>query len=105
MRRNDLDICADILQVAKAGAKKTQIVYQANLNFKIVKGYLQRLISNGMLDPSPEGKLFVTTSLGADFLERYKALVSPLKENKEKRMGNVHGVYFDADPPLSRRSS
>ena len=37
MRRNDLDICADILKVSKAGAKKTHIVYRANLNFKIVK--------------------------------------------------------------------
>ena len=81
MRRNDLDICADILQVARAGAKKTQIVYQANLNFKIVKGYLQRLIANGMLDPSPEGRLYVTTSVGVDFIERYRALVSPLKVN------------------------
>jgi predicted transcriptional regulator len=79
LRRNDLDICADILQVAKAGAKKTQIVYQANLNFKIVKGYLQRLMDNGMLDPSQEGRLFVTTSAGVDFLERYRALVNPLK--------------------------
>jgi predicted transcriptional regulator len=79
VRRNDLDICADILQVAKAGAKKTQIVYQANLNFKIVKGYLQRLMANGMLDPSQEGRLFITTSAGVDFLERYRALVNPLK--------------------------
>jgi predicted transcriptional regulator len=81
VRRNDLDICADILQVARAGAKKTQIVYQANLNFKIVKGYLQRLIANGMLSPSQGEKLFVTTSAGIDFLERYRALVSPLKVN------------------------
>ena len=81
MRRNDLDICADILQVARAGAKKTRIVYQANLNFKIVKGYLQRLIANGMLDPSPEGRLYMTTSVGVDFIERYRALVSPLKVN------------------------
>ncbi len=74
-RRNDLDICADILQVARAGALKTQIVYRANLNFKIVKGYLKRLIANGMLDPNPEERLFVTTSVGVDFLERYRALV------------------------------
>jgi predicted transcriptional regulator len=83
VRRNDLDICADILQVARAGAKKTQIVYQANLNFKIVKGYLQRLISNGMLDLSQEGKMFVTTGQGVDFLDRYRALVSPLKVHLE----------------------
>ncbi len=75
-RRNDLDICADILQVARAGALKTQIVYRANLNFKIVKGYLKRLIDNGMLDPIPEGRLFVTTSVGLDFIERYRALTS-----------------------------
>jgi predicted transcriptional regulator len=81
VRRNDLDICADILQVARAGAKKTQIVYQANLNFKIVKGYLQRLIADGMLDPSSEGRLYVTTSVGIDFIERYRSLVSPLKVN------------------------
>ena len=79
MRRNDLDICADILQVARTGAKKTHIVYQANLNFKIVKGYLQRLIANGMLHPNQEGRLFFTTSVGVDFIERYRALVSPLK--------------------------
>ena len=81
MRRNDLDICADILQVARAGAKKTQIVYQANLNFKIVKGYLKRLIANGMLDPNQDERLFVTTSEGVDFIERYRALVNPLKIN------------------------
>jgi predicted transcriptional regulator len=81
VRRNDLDICADILQVARTGAKKTQIVYQANLNFKIVKGYLQRLIANGMLNPIPEGRLFITTSVGVEFIERYRALVSPLKVN------------------------
>ena len=29
MRRNDMDICHDILKVAETGAKKTRIVYQA----------------------------------------------------------------------------
>jgi len=79
MRRNDLDICADILRVAKTGAKKTQIVYQANLNFKIVKKYLQRLIANGMLATYQGGRLYMTTGLGSNFLEQYGALVSPLR--------------------------
>ncbi|EMR73165.1 hypothetical protein MCGE09_00002, partial [Thaumarchaeota archaeon SCGC AB-539-E09] len=42
------------LKVAQTGAKKTQIVYQANLNFKIVKKYLNRLIDKGLLDPANE---------------------------------------------------
>ncbi len=79
MRRNDLDICADILQVAKTGAKKTQIVYQANLNFKIVKRYLNRLISTGMLSTVEERRLYTTTNRGIEFLEQYRKLVIPLK--------------------------
>jgi len=79
MRRNDLDICADILQVAKAGAKKTQIVYQANLNFKIVKKYLSRLIDTGMLSNPQENRLYTTTNRGNTFLEQYAELVIPMK--------------------------
>lgn len=79
MRRNDLDICADILQVAKAGAKKTQIVYQANLNFKIVKKYLSRLIDTGMLMTANESSLYTTTNRGIEFLEQYTELVIPIK--------------------------
>ncbi len=79
MRRNDLDICADILQVAKTGAKKTQIVYQANLNFKIVKRYLNRLISTGMLSKVEERRLYTTTNRGMRFLEQYNELVIPIK--------------------------
>jgi len=79
MRRNDLDICADILQVAKAGAKKTQIVYQANLNFKIVKKYLSRLIDTGMLSDAQESRLYTTTNRGITFLEQYAELVIPMK--------------------------
>ena len=77
MRRNDLDICAEILNVAKSGARKTHIVYQANLNFKIVKRYLERLTNGGMLNS--EESRFYTTEKGVDFLDNYKALISPMK--------------------------
>ena len=78
MRRNDLDICADILKVSKAGAKKTHIVYRANLNFKIVKKYLSRLIDNGFLMDRSDNGVFVTTDRGSDFLEQYARLTIPM---------------------------
>jgi len=84
MRRNDLDICADILRVSRSGAKKTQIVYKANLNFKIVKKYLRRLIANGLLDPSQDKRLFTTTNKGVDFLEQYRDLINPLQFTLER---------------------
>jgi len=77
-RRNDLDICAEILQVARAGAKKTQIVYQANLNFKIVEKYLKRLTDGGLLQS--KGKFYFTTPKGVSFLEQFRILVEPISE-------------------------
>jgi predicted transcriptional regulator len=36
-RRSNIEISADILKVALHGAKKSHIVYRANLNFEVVK--------------------------------------------------------------------
>jgi len=71
-RRNNLDICSDILQVARGGANKTRIVYQANLNFKIVKKYLNRLIDSGFIQPSED--VFITTPKGNQFIEQYNTI-------------------------------
>ncbi len=75
MRRNDLDICADLLNVAKEGAKKTQLVYKANLNFKIIKKYITRLSEYGFLD-SERGEYF-TTDKGNRFLTKYQEVTEP----------------------------
>jgi predicted transcriptional regulator len=88
VRRNDLDICADILTVARTGAKKTHIVYRANLNFKLVRKYLRRLIENGLL-PSSEMSLYTTTEEGIDFLEQYRKLNGPLM----KKVGMGHNIW------------
>ena len=73
-RRNNIDICADILSVAKIPAKKTRIVYEANLNFNIVKDYLSWLKEKGLL--RNESGLYLTTSKGERFLREYKTLMS-----------------------------
>ena len=78
MRRNDLDICADILRISKPGAKKTHIVYKANLNFEIVKKYLKRLIDNGFLSDQNGNRVYMTTERGSEFLEHYSRLTIPL---------------------------
>ncbi len=52
MRRQTIDIDADILRViAREGPKTgvTAIVYGANLNFIIVRKYLKRLIEGGLV--------------------------------------------------------
>ena len=87
MRRNNLDISAEILQVAQEGAKKTHIVYKANLNFLIVKKYLNNLIEEGLL--SKNDTRYYTTDKGRDFIKSY--------QNFSSRMGNI--AWEDENTP------
>ena len=76
MRRNSLDICADILKVTQNGANKTRMVYKANLNFNIIKKYIKRLTDSGLLE-SVNGRFFATEK-GSMFLVQYREFVEPL---------------------------
>jgi len=73
-RRNNLDVTADILRTARGGALKTRIVYQANLNFKIVKRYLKFLLEKKFLSFSD--RHYFTTYKGDHYLIKYEALTS-----------------------------
>ncbi len=78
MRRSSADICADILSVALNGAKKSHIVYKANLNFRIVKGYINTLMSGGLLT-TEEDERYYSTEKGVEFLRRYRELLVPVQ--------------------------
>lgn len=73
-RRNNRDVEADILKVAQArgAARKTHIVYGANLNFKIVKRYLASLLKRGLL--RYDGSRYTPTEKAAEYLAAYEAL-------------------------------
>lgn len=74
MRRDKIEIFADILKVAKNGAKKTHIVYKANLNFSTLKNHIKRLKEKGLLIQTDEG-YYLTTQKGDKFLEQYTKLL------------------------------
>ena len=74
-QRSKLEIITDILFVARNGAKKTEIVYKANLNFTRVTSYLAYLEGKGLIEHS--GALYTSTSRGKEFLRDYQEM----KEN------------------------
>ena len=73
-RRGFLRISHDILIQARYGCGLTRIVYGANLNFRIVKGYIKKLKNHGLIkietpDNPNRNKLFTTTKRGIDFIQ------------------------------------
>jgi predicted transcriptional regulator len=70
--RSSLDIIADILQVASQNARKTQIMYQANLSYKVLIRYLRKVSEASLIDFDREMQYYVLTDKGREFLEAYK---------------------------------
>lgn len=74
-RRTRMDIYADILKAVGEESRKTLIVYEANLNFKRCKKYLNKLKENGLVEVKSHSPLAWTiTEKGKDFLERYSKM-------------------------------
>jgi len=73
-KRNGIEICADILMVAKKGAKKSHIVYKANLNFKLLNKYLDQLRNSDLIVKSTKNNLFKTTEKGIEYLNHFREL-------------------------------
>jgi len=89
--RKRLEIIADILSVAKDGAKKTRIMYQANLSYRLLIVYLKFVRDAGLVFIQGKGE-YVLSQKGQKFLERYKQysqrfeqLEMELKDVKKER--------------------
>ena len=70
--RRRLDIVADILLVASRRARKTQIMYQANLSYKLLTKYLTEIRKAYLISFERKERCYVLTSKGQEFLEKYK---------------------------------
>ncbi len=75
-KRSDDLIISQILNICETGARKTRIVYQANLNSMTVNRYLECLMETGMIEQSTLGSsyLFTTTEKGAELKNRLSRL-------------------------------
>ncbi len=86
--RNRLDIIADILDVAKVKAKKTQIMYQANMSFRVLQRYLSEVIGASLVDFDDKANIYLLTEKGLKFLNAYKKY-SRTNKNLENRLSEA----------------
>lgn len=70
--RTKLDIVADMLSVVRKSAKKTRIMYQANLSYKLLTKYLPEVTKASLVRFVKYRDCYVLTSKGEQFLRDYK---------------------------------
>ena len=69
--RSSFEIVAEILRVAKKGAKKTRIMYACGLSYRFVEKYLALLLETSLLRI---GNSYHTTEKGMQFLRKYQTM-------------------------------
>jgi len=96
--RKRLEIIADILSVVRGGAKKTRIMYQANLSYRLLALYLEFVKEAGLVFIQGKGE-YALTQKGHEFLERYKRFsqrseqVETELKDIEKERGILEAAY------------
>ncbi len=82
-----MDIIADILLVASKNAKKTQIMYQANLSYKVLQRYLFEIVEASLIRFEDDHQCYFLTGKGQEYLEAYKEYAR-LSRSMEKRLND-----------------
>lgn len=93
-RRNRLHIVSEILEIAKEGSLKTQIMYKANLSFAQLNEYLSFLLKLKLLNTSViSGRTtYKTTPKGIQYIQSYQQ-ISDLLIN-----GEHHEIDLGSSP-------
>ena len=86
--RGRIDIIADILRVAEARAKKTQIMYRANLSYTILQRYLAELTEASLIAYEDDAQYYTLTDRGREYLVLYKDY-SKANRHIEKRLNSA----------------
>jgi len=80
--RDRLQIIADILFIASKRAKKTQIMYQANLSYRLLCRYLGDVLDAGLVSFENED-CYVLTKKGKEFLMKHEEYSKRCKSLEE----------------------
>jgi predicted transcriptional regulator len=87
-RRDKLVIMAEIMDISKTRALKTQIMYKANLSFSQLNEYIKLLTKIKLLEKTVDenGKeIYRSTSKGKDFLLRHQEIMELLFEDQSPK--------------------
>ncbi|UCE97006.1 MAG: DUF4364 domain-containing protein [Candidatus Bathyarchaeota archaeon] len=102
-RRDRLFIIAEILDIAKDGALKTQIMYKANLSYAQLTTYLKLLLETHMLEiiENKGKKIYKTTKKGVEYMQSYQEVIDTISGNSNNNGPRIKGgptIYWIKKP-------
>lgn len=92
MKRQQIEIMAQILAFCTHGRKKTRIMYGTNLSHAQLKTYLMLLTSRDLLAHNSDR--YMTTEKGHRFLEAFTRLSDVLNDNARRAFLEIIGENY-----------
>jgi predicted transcriptional regulator len=86
--RDRLRIIADILLIVNDRVRKTRIMYQANLSYRLLCRYLEEVLDAGLVK-SEDDDCYVLTAKGREFLDKHEEYAKRCR-NLEKHLDDVN---------------
>jgi predicted transcriptional regulator len=77
--RSGLEIAVDVLSIVSVRTRKTRIMYQANLSFRLIEKYLTILLEQELLKHDT-GSCYLITQKGRKFLQMYTEYIERCKK-------------------------
>jgi predicted transcriptional regulator len=96
-----MEIFHEILSACQKPASRTRIVYRCNLNFGMLKKYLDVLSEMGLigLTDSEANGFYQATDKGKEFVQHYRHMIS-LINNRQMETSIVVSIYSDYIPRI-----
>ena len=80
--RSRLEIVADVLSVVRGGARKTHVMYHANLSYALLLRYLGLVMGAGLVALGND-ESYVLTQRGREFLDKFRGYSERRKDLEE----------------------
>ena len=82
-RRDKLDIIVEILSIARRGAPKTRLMYQANMSYSSINGYLDYMLQNRLIAKESNNvrTIYKCTKKGDELLNLYIQITGLFNEH------------------------
>ena len=74
VKRDRVEIMAEILGLCSEPRTKTHVMYGTNLSWKMLQHYLSELQSLGLLEVHDNSSRYVATKRGREFVDKWKEL-------------------------------
>ena len=87
--RSRIEIVADILRIVLDGARKTHIMYQCNLSYKLLTRYLRDVLEAELVCNERDGNTYVITKKGKLFLQKFESYLEQ-SERVDQQVNDVN---------------